>query len=232
MRTFASALALTAALGLAAPASAHEAGDWLVRFGGSVVDPKSDNGSLDLSAVPGFGVQDITVDDQIGVTFNFTYMYTANIGIELLAALPYEHDIMVAGLPGTAATVTHLPPTLSLQYHFLPSGTFQPYVGLGLNFTWFTDDSKEEGLVAADAALTEILGVPVTTGIDVDSTSFGLAAQLGFDYIINERWFLNADVRWIDISTKATLIVNGDNFQTADVDIDPIVYGIHIGYRF
>jgi len=232
MRTFASALALTAALGLAAPASAHEAGDWLVRFGSSMVDPKSDNGSLDLSAVPGFGVQDISVDDQIGVTFNFTYMYTANIGIELLAALPYEHDIEVAGLPGTAATVTHLPPTLSLQYHFLPDAKFQPYAGLGLNFTWFTDESKKEGLRAADVALTDILGTPVTTGIDVDSTSFGFAAQLGFDYIINERWFLNLDVRYIDISTEATLIVNGENFQTADVDIDPIVYGIHVGYRF
>ena len=232
MRTFASALALTAALGLAAPASAHEAGDWLVRFGGSMVDPKSDNGSLDLSDVQGFGIQDISVDDQIGVTFNFTYMYTANIGIELLAALPYEHDIEVEGLPGTAATVTHLPPTLSLQYHFLPDAKFQPYAGLGLNFTWFTDESKEEGLVAADAALTEILGEPVTTGIDVDSTSFGLAAQVGFDYIINERWFLNLDVRYIDISTEATLIVNGENFQTADVDVDPIVYGIHVGYRF
>jgi outer membrane protein len=232
MRTFASALALAAALGLAAPASAHEAGDWLVRFGSSMVDPKSDNGSLDLSAVTGFGVQDISVDDQIGVTFNFTYMYTANIGIELLAALPYEHDIEVEGLPGTAATVTHLPPTLSLQYHFLPDAKFQPYAGLGLNFTWFMDESKEEGLRAADAALTDILGTPVTTGIDVDSTSFGFAAQLGFDYIINERWFLNLDVRYIDISTEATLIVNGENFQTADVDVDPIVYGIHLGYRF
>ncbi len=225
MRTFASVLALTSALLMAVPASAHEAGDWLVRFGGSNIDPKSSNGDLDLTPV-GLGVADVDVDSQIGVTFNIAYMYTANWGVELLAALPYEHDIKVEGLPGTAATVTHLPPTLSIQYHFLPDGMFQPYVGAGVNLTWFMDDSKEEGLRAAD----DLLGV--TTGIDVDSTSVGLAAQVGFDYIINDTWFVNFDVRWIDINTDATLIVDGADFATADVEIDPIVYGIHVGYRF
>jgi len=210
---------------MAVPASAHEAGDWLVRFGGSNIDPKSSNGDLDLTPV-GLGVADVDVDSQIGVTFNIAYMYTANWGVELLAALPYEHDIKVEGLPGTAATVTHLPPTLSIQYHFLPDGMFQPYVGAGVNLTWFMDDSKEEGLRAAD----DLLGV--TTGIDVDSTSVGLAAQVGFDYIINDTWFVNFDVRWIDINTDATLIVDGADFATADVEIDPIVYGIHVGYRF
>ena len=226
MRTFASALALAAALFMAVPASAHEAGDWLFRFGGSNVDPKSDNGSIDLTGIADFGVQDVEVDDQWGVTFNITYMYTANWGIELLAALPYEHDIIVEGLPEPAATVTHLPPTLSLQYHFLPDATFQPYVGAGINLTWFMDESKDRGLRFADEALG------VTTGLDVDSTSFGLAAQVGFDYIINESWFLNLDVRWIDISTDATLTVNGANAAKTEVDIDPIVYGIHLGYRF
>jgi outer membrane protein len=226
MRTAASVIALAAVLGLAAPASAHEAGDWLVRVGASNVDPKSNNGSIDLTGIATFGVQDVSVDSQVGVTFNITYMYTANIGIELLAALPFEHDIKVEGLPGTAATVTHLPPTLSLQYHFMPNAAFQPYVGAGVNLTWFLDESKKGGLRWADDALG------VTTGLEVDSTSFGLAAQAGFDYIINDRWFLNVDVRWIDISTDATLTVNGAAAAKAKVDVDPMVYGIHIGYRF
>lgn len=226
MRTFASALALAAALGLAAPAYGHEAGDWLVRFGASNIDPKSDNGSIDLTGIATFGVQDVTVDSKVGVTFNITYMYSKNIGIEVLAALPFEHDIEVEGLPGTAATVTHLPPTVSLQYHFLPDAAFQPYVGAGINFTWFMDESKKGGLRWADDALG------VTTGLDVDSTSFGLAAQIGFDYEINDQWFLNVDVRYIDISTDATLTVNGAPAATAKVDVDPLVYGIHLGYRF
>ena len=225
MRTLASALALAATLGLAAPAYGHEAGDWLVRFGASNIDPKSNNGSLDMSAV-GLGSLGVEVDSKVGVTFNVAYMYTDTIGIELLAALPYKHDINVEGLPEPAATVTHLPPTLSLQYYFLPGSAFRPYAGIGLNLTWFMDEDKKAGLAAADDALG------VTTDIKVDSLSVGLAAQLGFDYAINEKWFLNVDVRWIDISTDATLIVDGADFTTAKVDVDPLVYGIHLGYRF
>ncbi|WP_240901371.1 OmpW family protein [Thioalkalivibrio sp. XN279] len=208
---------MTAALGLAAPASAHEAGDWLVRFGASVVDPKSDNGNLDLTALDG-GVQQISVDDKTGVTFNFTYMYTKNIGVEVLAALPFEHDISVETL-GEVGSVKHLPPTISLQYHFLPDSVFQPYAGIGVNYTRFFSESEK-------GVLVDPLGVT----LDVDSSSFGLAAQLGFDYMVTDQWFLNFDLRYIDIDVDAKIRevpeINGT------VNIDPVVYGIHLGYRF
>jgi outer membrane protein len=206
MRTLASALALVAALGVAVPASAYEAGDWLFRAGSSLVDPKSNNGS--------FGTDlEIKVDDQLGVTYNLTYMYSANLGIEVLAALPYEHDIAVGDL-GTVASVKHLPPTVSLQYHFLPQGVFQPYAGLGLNYTLFFSEKTKGALAGSD--------------IKVDSSSLGLAAQLGFDVMLNDSWFVNVDVRWIGIETEATV----DNALKADVKIDPMVYGVHLGYRF
>ncbi|NGP54235.1 OmpW family outer membrane protein [Thioalkalivibrio sp. XN8] len=217
MRTLAPALALTAALGLVAPASAHEAGDWLVRFGASAVDPKSDNGSLDLTAL-GDGPRQIQVDDKTGVTFNFTYMYTKNIGVEVLAALPFEHDIFVETL-GLVGSVKHLPPTISLQYHFMPDSVFQPYAGIGVNYTRFFSESEK-------GVLVDPLGVT----LDIDSSSFGLAAQLGFDYMVTDQWFLNFDVRYIDIDTTAT--ITEVPAITGDVNIDPVVYGIHLGYRF
>jgi outer membrane protein len=216
MRTFASVLALAAVLGLAAPASAHEAGDWLVRVGGSQIDPKSNNGTLDVSALE-LGDQRIDVDDRFGVTFNVTYMYTANLGIEVLAALPYKHDIAVGDL-GKVGSVKHLPPTVSLQYHFAPRATFQPYAGIGVNYTRFFSVDETGAL--------DDLGVT----LDVDSSSFGLAAQVGFDFMLTDRWFLNLDVRWIDIGTKAKIREVPE--IRGDVDIDPMVYGIHLGYRF
>lgn len=216
MRTFASVLALAAALGLAAPASAHEAGDWLFRIGVSQIEPKSNNGTMDVSALD-LGDQRIDVDDKGGVTFNITYMYTANIGVEVLAALPYKHDIYLEDL-GRVGSVKHLPPTVSLQYHFLPNGVFHPYAGLGVNYTRFFS-TKEAGALA-DLDVT----------LDVDSSSFGLAAQVGFDYTLNDRWFLNVDVRWIDIGTKAQ--IREVPSIRGDVDIDPMVYGLHVGYRF
>jgi outer membrane protein len=216
MRTCIPLLALAATLGMAAPASGHEAGDWLFRVGGSLIDPKSNNGSLDLTALGG-GPERITVDDQWGVTFNVTYMYTANVGIELLAALPYKHDIRVDTL-GNVGSVKHLPPTLSLQYHLNPRGVFQPYVGVGVNYTLFFSERERGALVD--------LGV----NLDVDSSSFGFAAQVGFDYMITDRWFVNLDARWIDIDTEARIREVPE--IRGDVNIDPMVYGLHVGYRF
>jgi len=228
MHAITRAVLLATTLGITAPAAAHQAGDWLLRAGSSLIDPKSNNATLDLSGagLEGVGLQRVSVDDQWGVTFNISYLLTDNWAVELLAALPYKHDIRVEGLPGRAATVTHLPPTLSVQYHFLPAATFQPYVGVGLNFTWFLSESKKDGLRVADELLD------ATTDIKVDSTSFGLAVQAGFDYMLNERWFLNADLRWIDIDTKATLKVDGASFTRTTVQIDPVVFGLHVGYRF
>lgn len=225
MRNIKRAMLLATALGVTTSAMAHEAGDWLFRAGGTLIDPKSSNGTLDLGAV-GLRPTGVDVRSQWGLTFNISYLMTDNWAVELLAALPYRHDIRVEGLPGRAATVTHLPPTLSVQYHFLPAATFQPYVGLGLNFTWFLSESKKGGLRAADELLE------VNTGIDVDSTSFGLAVQAGFDYMLNERWFLNADLRWIDIDTKATLTADGAPVARTTVKIDPVVFGLNVGYRF
>lgn len=210
MRTLASAIALTMALGAAAPASAHEAGDWLFRVGASLVDPKSNNGSFG----PGLGID---VDDKWGVTFNVAYMFTPNWAVEVLAALPYRHDIAVGPL-GNVASVKHLPPTVSVQYHFAPAAAFQPYVGAGVNYTHFWDDQMRGALAAGD--------------ITTDTHSFGLALQAGFDFVIDRNWFLNFDVRWIDISTDAVVVVPGVGRLTSKVAIDPMVYGINVGFRF
>lgn len=221
MRIVASSLALAAILGLAAPAQAWEAGDWVVWAGASNIDPKSDNGSLDLTGL-GLGTPEIEVDSQIGVTFGFTYLMTENWGLDVLAALPYTHDIELAGV-GKVGEVSHLPPTVSLQYRFLPDSSFQPYLGAGLNVTLFFDEE-------ASGALKEDLG----GDLSVDSSSFGFAAQAGFDFLFNEQWFLKAEVRWIDINTDADVSVTTPVNATVstEVEIDPIVYGLHLGYRF
>jgi hypothetical protein len=128
------------------------------------------------------------VDDQWGVTFNVTYMYTANIGIELLAALPYEHDIAVGDL-GTVASVKHLPPTLSLQYHFARAAPSSPTPA------WAST-------TRCSSARSSRARWPGSATSMWTARPFGLAAQLGFDYMLNDRWFLNVDLRWIEIDTK------------------------------
>ncbi len=182
------------------PVQAKEQGDWVIRFGGSYVEPKSDNSEL------------VSVDGQMGVTFNFSYFMTRNLAVEVLAALPYEHDINLVNGPRVAST-KHLPPTVSLQYHFLPDARVQPYVGLGLNYTMFFSEDTTGPLAGADLKLDD---------------SWGWAGEVGVDFPFNEKWLLNFSARYIDIDTDAKL--DGANLGT--VNIDPWVYGAHLGIRF
>ena len=187
-------------MALAGPAAAFEPGDWLVRVGASYVSPASDNSDI------------VSVGTATNATFNFGYMMTDIWGLELLAAVPFKHDIDL--LDGTnVGSTKQLPPTLTLQYHFRPTEQFQPYIGIGLNFTSFFDEKTTGAL----------------EGVDLDlGDSWGLAGQIGFDVLINDDWFLNMDVRYIDIDTKARL----DGVSIGKVEIDPWVVGGHIGYRF
>lgn len=186
--------------GLANTAVAFEPGDWLVRAGASVADPKSNNHDV------------VSVDSATSFTFNVSYMMTDIWSLEVLAAYPFKHDITL--LDGTKVGSTkHLPPTVSLQYHFRPSATVQPYVGLGINYTNFFSEKTTGPLTGTNLTLGD---------------SWGLAGQIGFDVVLNDSWFLNLDVRYIGMESKANL----DGVSLGKVKIDPWVYGANIGFRF
>lgn len=142
-------LLLVPALLAASIAQAHQAGDIIVRAGAVTVDPREDSGAVELAgaALPGTGA---TLDSDTQLGLNFAYMLTDKVGVELLAATPFTHDVHVkglnnalnmTGLDGKLGEVTHLPPTLSVVYYPLDSkAAFQPYVGVGLNYTVFFDE--------------------------------------------------------------------------------------------
>lgn len=196
--TFAVLMAL--GLGYATTTLAHEAGDWVVRGGFHTINPKSDNGDV------------VEVDEDTMLTFNVTYMATRNWGVELLVAAPFKHDIALVDGP-TVASTRHLPPTLSAVYHILPDSRVQPYVGLGINYTLFFDEDTRGALAGSDLELDD---------------SVGAAAVIGVDMALGGNWFVNADVRYMDIETDAKL--NGAALET--VAIDPWAFGLNVAYRF
>jgi len=205
--------ALAAALAgslLAGTAQAYEAGTWLGRVGVWGVYPKSDN----LENVLNTGAT-VDVDDGYSLGFNITYMATPNIGIELLGAWPFEHDISLTGA-GKIGSTKHLPPTLSVQYHFMPNNNIRPYVGVGLNYTFFFDE---------DTSLD--LNRDGNTSLKLED-SWGLAGQIGVDIDVAPNWFVNVDFRYIDIDAKAKL----DGVGIGTVEIDPFIFGINVGTRF
>ncbi|MFG0721603.1 OmpW family protein [Pseudomonas sp. GLN_6] len=217
------------ALAIAAPlAHAHQAGDIIVRAGAITVDPQESSSDIWVGAL-GTDVAGTkaTLDSDTQLGLNFAYMLTNNIGIELLAATPFSHDVGVKGMPGGFAGLNgklgelkHLPPTLSVVYYPLDaSSAFQPYVGAGINYTWFFDtklSSEAEG--------------KGFSGLDMKD-SWGLAAQVGMDYMLTDNIMLNAQVRYIDIDTTGTTNILGDKVKV-DVDVDPFVYMVGLGYKF
>ncbi len=199
-------LALAIALGgLAAPAFAQQAGEWTFSVGAHQVNPKSDNGKLAGGTVP------IEVDSNVRPTITAEYFVRDNLGIEVLAAWPFEHDINVPGV-GRVGSTKHLPPTVSLQYHF-GEGTVKPFIGAGVNYTRFFS--------------TETTGILAGTDLELDD-SFGLAAHVGVDFEVGEKGSIRIDARWIDIDTDAKL--NGVDIGT--VEIDPLVYGVAYVFKF
>lgn len=173
---------------------------WMVRGGISHVEPKSDNGQL--------SVGNITVDSHFDPSVNVGYFFTPNWAVDVLVALPFEHDFSING--ANAGSTAQLPPTISLQYHFLPGAKVQPYVGAGANLTLFMQEQLNSG-----------------DQLKLDP-SFGLAAQIGVDIPLNAQWVVGLDVRYIDIDSEVS--VNGQDVGTTE--IDPYVFSINLGYRF
>lgn len=211
-------------------ATAYQAGDWIIRGGATTVDPNESSSSINVQGLGG-GVADtglgVTTDTQFGLTV--THMFSDHVGVELLASTPFEHDITVQGgglssvVPTgtTIATVKHLPPTLSAQYFFMDSASaIQPYAGVGINY-WLVVDKK------LSSTAKSALGAH---NLKVDNST-GLAFQLGVDYNVNRNWLVNAAVWNIGIKTSASFDSSLGKVK-ANVNVDPWVYMVSVGYAF
>jgi len=208
-----------------APAAlAYTKGDIIVRGGLTTVAPDDSSSNIFAGGNDlGLGLS-VGNDTQLGL--NVAYFVTDRLNIELLAATPFKH-VVDFGVPNPLGTgnqlgeVTHLPPTLSVNYYVNdPSSAFQPYVGVGVNYTIFFD---ENFTAANDAA-----GL---TDLKLDN-SFGLSAQIGLDFMLNDHWHVNGSVRWIDIDTEASFQVGGAPGRVDNITIDPWVYTLSVGYKF
>lgn len=208
--------------GFASSALAHQAGDIIVRAGVAVVTPNESSQNIITPDLGDLGQFSVSSNTQLGL--NFGYMLTDNIGIELLAASPFTHDISLAGV-GKVAETKHLPPTLVAQYYFgTADSKLRPYIGLGVNFTNFYDNkiTNDVGGRLSDLSL---------------SNSWGVAGQIGLDYQINNNWLVNASVWYAKISTDANFnykVLESDTVVpvTIETDIDPWVYMVSVGYTF
>lgn len=193
------------------PAFAYEAGDIIVKAG--VVNINPVDGNADTSALVAGSELNLSSDTQLGLTA--VYMISEQFGVELLAATPFTHTAEGDGgvIDGVdVLTTKHLPPTVSAQYYPMGADSaIQPYVGLGLNYTFFWDEEDDAGL-----------------GSNGLKPSFGLAYSAGIDYMINDQWLVNASVWKVDIDTE----VKGGAADGLEVEIDPLAFMLACGFKF
>ncbi len=192
------AAAIAAALLAALPAHADK-GDWLVRLRAIDIRP-------DASSSPVGGVN---VDDKWAPEVDISYFITSNIALELILTYPQQHDVKLNG--ANIGSVKHLPPTLTLQYHFAPEAGFRPYVGAGINYTRFSGAN---------------LNAPPR--LNTETSSVGWALQAGFDVPITKNMVFNVDVKKIKIETD--LFAPGGYLTT--LKIDPLIVGVGLGWKF
>lgn len=196
------AAATACSMTLMSSALAMPAGSWTVGVGAGYVMPADDNGKLAGDTLS------VEVDSDVRPTVTGEYFFTDNVGVEVLAALPFHHDITLKNAAGATidAKTQHLPPTVSVQYHFDDVTTMvKPFVGIGANYTTFF----KERIYLNDADLNI-------------KDSFGVAGHIGVDFPIAERDALRIDARYIDIEPDVEL--NGDDLGT--VEINPWVFGV------
>jgi outer membrane protein len=149
----------------------------------------------------------LSINNKSFAEIDFTYFFNKNVATELVLTAPQKQRVYSNG--SDIGSFKHLPPTLMLQYHFTDMQGFKPYVGAGINYTRFSDES-------------------LPAGVSLDSHSWGSAWQAGFDIPIDKNWSINFDVKKVYIRTD----VYSDGVSLGRLRVDPLLYGVGIGYRY
>ena len=153
-----------------------------------------------------------SVGDAVAPEFDISYFFTNHVAAELVLAT-VQHQLNYTGDLNIGDTMI-LPPTVVLQYHFMPDNAFSPYVGAGLNYSLFYGEDSGTGF----------------NDLEVDG-GLGYALQAGFDYWVSDNWGLNLDVKKIFLDVEADLRMGATPIH-ADVELDPWIIGTGVSYRF
>ena len=196
-QVIAAAVLCTLVSGAAIAQQAKE-GPWMVRARAVHID--SANGD---STGLGLSVNNKTIPE-----VDITYFFNKNVAAELILTVPQKHTLSSTVLGGAIGTLKHLPPTLTVQYHF-DGMAVKPYVGAGINYTHFSS-------------------VNLPAGVDIDRNSFGLAVQAGVDIPLSGNMYLNFDVKKTYIRTD----VSAAGAKIGTFKVDPVLVGVGLGWRF
>ena len=209
----AAALATAALATVPFAAQAQAEGPFMVRVRAVRLDSANDNNAQLTTTLAGLGAGEAYINNKWLPELDISYFFTPNIAAELILTYPQKQDLSLGGV-GKIGTFKHLPPTLSLQYHFAPGTSFRPYVGLGVNYTNISSVHWESAVSALK--------------LNLDRNSFGLSAQIGADIEISKNLYLNVDIKKVQIGTT----VSSNGADIGKFKVDPVLLGVGLGMRF
>jgi outer membrane protein len=149
----------------------------------------------------------LSINNKTFGELDVTYFFDKNFATELVLTTPQKQRVYSNGTE--IGSFKHLPPTLMLQYHFTDMQGFKPYVGAGINYTHFSSES-------------------LPPGVTLDSHSWGTAWQAGLDIPLDRNWSINLDVKKVYIRTD----VYASGVSLGRLRVDPVLWGVGVGYRF
>jgi outer membrane protein len=177
---------------------------WLVRVRAVHISPANES-----APIGGVGAADrLHVSDKTIPELDVSYFFTPNLAAELVLTYPQKHEVTLDG--ANIGSFKHLPPTLSAQYHFMPASTIKPYLGAGVNYTTMSKVNLLNGAGSLEHA------------------SWGWSLQAGVDFRLDEHWSLNLDAKKVRI--RSDVFIAGA--RASSVNVDPVLLGVGLGYRF
>ncbi|KVL37247.1 OmpW/AlkL family protein [Burkholderia sp. MSMB1835] len=225
---------------LAGNANAQSAGSFTLSTGWLHAAPLGDATPLTVTSVDGIAVNQklsgtgahALSTDTLGI--NGEYYMTDNIGIAALVGLPLTGSVQGKGTfakYGTLGTTRPMPPVIELRYHlFEAQSKFRPFVGLGVNYTWFTQVRVTNGQFITNS---------VGPGGSVHATlsaSWNPVFDVGANYALSKHWSVGAAVGYIPLKTHLTIYgqtATGTQTVTkSTLRINPINVFLNVGYTF
>ncbi|OKO86327.1 OmpW family outer membrane protein [Bradyrhizobium sp. AS23.2] len=197
---------------------------WMIRLRVLGVVPDVGGTSVNVAGVPLLSSPHsaLSISDQVIPELDISYFFTRNIAAELILGVTTHHIIGTGTLNGLdIGKASLLPPTLTLQYHFTDFGAFKPYVGAGINYTVFFNQS---------AANTPFAGL-VVTDLRI-SNQVAPAVQFGFDYMLDPHWGLNFDVKKLWLRPSYSALANNTIPVFGHANMDPWLVSGGIAYKF
>lgn len=175
---------------------------WLVRVRAVGLNTQQKSDAFGANPADAVKVSNELVFPEVDVS----YFFTPNIAAELVLATPIRHHVTLSGTD--LGTFKELPPSLLVQYHANNYGNWKPYVGAGL--TYLRPFSINLGAL----------------GLRQDN--YGPAVQVGADYQVTDKLYVNADIKKIFMNVD---VLSG-GAKVTTLGIDPLVYGVGVGYKF